>query len=285
MSSLGNKIKYHFVKKKYCFSRLIWFSFGLYFLLTFQLSGQTEYEKNPILKVLTYNIYHGETMLGDFDLDKIARVLLKSDADLIALQEVDFKTQRAQGYDLATELGQRIGFLPFFARAMPFDGGEYGEAILSKYSAISSRKIDLPFSEGNEPRAAMEIIIELPSKDTILFVGTHLDHTRVQADRIAQCKMLASQYMDNNLPGILAGDLNAMPESLPIQELKKEWSRTSLKDPLPTFPAKDPQRKIDYIMVRPEHRWKILETQTICDTIASDHCGYLVTLELLRSPD
>ena len=34
-------------------------------------------------------------------------------------------------------------------------------------------------------------------------------------------------------------------------------------------------------MFLPKEKWKILETKVIQDSIASDHCGYLVTLELL----
>ena len=34
-------------------------------------------------------------------------------------------------------------------------------------------------------------------------------------------------------------------------------------------------------MFYPKNRWKVLETKVIQDTIASDHCAYLVTLQLL----
>jgi len=56
------------------------------------------------IRVLTYNILHGATMKGDFNLDKIAAVIKAADPDLVALQEVDFKTLRAKNYDLVTEL-------------------------------------------------------------------------------------------------------------------------------------------------------------------------------------
>ena len=91
------------------------------------------------VKVMTFNILHGATTRGDFNLDAIARVIIDENPDLVALQEVDFMTKRAKGYDLATELGWRTKMAPLFARAMPYDGGEYGEAILSKWSFISSR--------------------------------------------------------------------------------------------------------------------------------------------------
>ncbi len=232
------------------------------------------------LRVFSYNIYHGETMKGDFDLDLIAEVIRNTDADLVALQEVDFRTRRARGYDLATELAHRAGYLPLFAKAMDFDGGAYGEAILSKYPVIASRKVDLPHSSANEPRTALEITTEICSGDTIQFIGTHLDHTRDPRDRVRQCQALNQSFVSNAYPTILAGDLNATPESEAMKILFAHWTPADGAKFDPTIPTKSPKRKIDYILYLPRDRWEVLETETICDTIASDHCGLLATLLL-----
>jgi hypothetical protein len=34
-------------------------------------------------------------------------------------------------------------------------------------------------------------------------------------------------------------------------------------------------------MFYPKDRWKIIKTEVIQDSIASDHCAYLVTIELI----
>jgi endonuclease/exonuclease/phosphatase family metal-dependent hydrolase len=54
-------------------------------------------------------------------------------------------------------------------------------------------------------------------------------------------------------------------------------------NPEPTFPSDAPRIKIDYIMHSPAERWETIETKVICDSIASDHCAYLVTLKLLNN--
>ena len=179
-------------------------------VVSFLAQGSEEFSAEaPVrLKIMTYNIYHGETMKGDFDLDRIARVILDEDPDMVALQEVDFGTRRARGYDLATELGWRTKMAPLFGRAMKYDGGEYGEAILSKHSFVSSRNVPLPHSEDREPRTALETIIALPSGATIALVGTHLDHLRDERDRLAQAQAIVEAFADNAVPTILAGDLN-----------------------------------------------------------------------------
>lgn len=69
--------------------------------------GQSPVDSSRIIRVLTYNIYLGETMRGDFNLDTIAGVIKSVNPDLVALQEVDFRINRAKNMDLAMELGQR----------------------------------------------------------------------------------------------------------------------------------------------------------------------------------
>ena len=140
-------------------------------------------DNRKIVKVLTFNILHGATTKNDFNLDVIADVITNANADFVALQEVDFQTNRAKGYDLVTELGWRSKMAPIFGKAMPYDDGEYGEGILSKWTFLQSRNIALPFSPGNEPRAALEITTVLPYGDTVIFIGTHLDHLNDDTDK------------------------------------------------------------------------------------------------------
>ncbi len=244
--------------------------------------SQSLIDSSKIVKVLSFNILHGATTKGDFNLDAIAKVIIDADPDFVALQEVDFKTNRAKKYDLVTELGWRVKMAPIFAKAMDYDSGEYGEGVLSKYTFIQTRNVALPYTPGNEPRAAIEVITVLASGDTIAFVGTHLDHLKDEKDRVAQAKKINEVFSLNTYPTILAGDLNAKPESRPINILEEVWSTSyDKKKPKPTFPSDNPQVKIDYVMLYPKNKWKILETKVIQDSVASDHCAYLVTIELL----
>ena len=59
------------------------------------LSAQTRVDSTRIVRVLSFNILHGATTQGDFDLDAIAKVILETQPDLVALQEVDYQTNRA----------------------------------------------------------------------------------------------------------------------------------------------------------------------------------------------
>jgi endonuclease/exonuclease/phosphatase family metal-dependent hydrolase len=238
-------------------------------------------DSSKIIRVLTYNILHGATMNGDFDLDRIAAVIKTSQPDIVALQEVDFKTNRAHKMDLATELGYRTQMAPLFGRAMPYDGGEYGEAILSNYTFISTSNHPLPFTEGKEPRAALEAAIILKSGDTIRFVGTHLDHESNDYNRQMQANEINRIYQNTTHPTILAGDLNDLPDSPVMQSLLKSWT-PAFTENTPTYPSAKPTKKIDYILFRPANSWRVLEKRVIRETVASDHCPVLVVLELLE---
>jgi endonuclease/exonuclease/phosphatase family metal-dependent hydrolase len=256
----------------------------LLFMMIFNHSGwsQNINDSSRMNRVLSFNILHGATTKGDFNLEVIARVIKDANPDFVALQEVDFKTNRAKKYDLATELGWRTKMASIFGRAMKYDGGEYGEGILTKFTLIQCRNVVLPHTSGNEPRAALEITVELPSGDTIAVVGTHLDHTKDEKDRIAQAKKINQVFGQNKYPTILAGDLNAIPGSLPIDILEDVWIGTyNKKNPQFTYPSDKPSKKIDYVMYFPKNKWKVHKTEVIRDPIASDHCAYLVMLELM----
>lgn len=244
------------------------------------MAQENSTDDRNIVRVLTFNILHGATTKGDFNLDVIANVINETNPDLVALQEVDFKTNRAKKLDLTTELALRTGMTSFFARAMEYDNGEYGEGVLSKWTFLQTRNIHLPHQSSSEPRAAAEATIIIPSGDTIQFIGTHLDHLKENRDRIMQAREINKVFIDNEYPTILAGDLNDVPESKTIEILESEWG-TSYDKSEPTFPSNFPRVKIDYVLFYPKTGWKVLETKVICDEIASDHCAYLVILELL----
>ena len=231
--------------------------------------------------VLTYNIYHGQAADGGSNLDAIAEIINSLKPDFVALQEVDNKTRRAKGLDLTAELSKRIGMKGIFGKAMDYDGGGYGEAVLSHYPVLEVKNNPLPHTDKAEPRAALEILVELSGGVKIAFVGTHLDHQRDQNNRMMQTNRFMELYENYELPIILAGDLNAVPGSDPINLLGRQWSYATQDNPLPTFPSVKPARKIDYIMFKPKGRWRVVEVRVIDEKVASDHCPVFVVLELL----
>src|SRR5688572_8882435 len=88
------------------------------------------------LRVLTYNIHHGEGTDGVFDLARIAEVIKSARADLVALQEVDQGTDRAGGVNQLDELARLTGMHAEFGKAMDYMNGGYGVAVLSRWPLV-----------------------------------------------------------------------------------------------------------------------------------------------------
>jgi endonuclease/exonuclease/phosphatase family metal-dependent hydrolase len=226
--------------------------------------------------VLSYNIHHGQGNDGEFDLERLAQVIRASGADLVALQEVDQNTLRCGGVDQVAELARLTGMYGVFGAAMPYDGGSYGEGILSRWPVLESEVIPLSAQPDHEPRAAVAVVVQAPGSDTrVRFVGTHLDHTKDDRDRRAQVSELRLHLELGLLPTLLVGDLNSMPGSAPMELLLSAgWTPA---DPLlqPTYPAEGPSKKIDWILSSPHDSGVLHGVEVLWEPVASDHSPLL----------
>ncbi len=245
----------------------------------FHVSGQTENDNKPFpLTVLSYNIRFGELA----SLEQFAEYIKKEDPDIVALQEVDVKTNRPvaphqNGKDFITELGYLTGMLTAYARTIYYSGGYYGIGILSKYPFKKTKKIMLPMPEGaKEQRAALIADVELPGGKCFTFVSTHLDHS-VSTVRQAQVKAINKELKKIRYPLIIAGDFNGRPDSQEISDGMKGWGQACSRDF--TIPSGNPEAKIDYIFYRPLERWKVISSSTPLIEL-SDHLPVKAKIEL-----
>lgn len=233
---------------------------------------------------MTYNIHHAAGTDGKVDLERIARVIRAAGPDFVALQEVDKQTKRVDGADQAADLARLTGMYPAYGRAMDYDGGQYGNAVLSRHPIKSVRVQSLPWKEDEkrEPRCAVAATASLPGKaGAIQFISTHLDHTRASPDRLPQAEMLNEAWQDAGERTILAGDFNSEPGSPPMEALNREWRLVSGTDPAaPTCCGMTPKVKIDHVFVKPSSRWRVIEHRVIDEPVASDHRPVVVKLEL-----
>lgn len=251
----------------------------LLILLFVGLVSLVSQAQSDTLRVMSFNILHGATVKNDFNLDTIAGIINSYSPHLVALQEVDFKTNRAKKYDLPTELGYRTQMASIFARAMYFDEGEYGEGVLSKYSFIGTENVSLPHLPNSEPRAAAVVRIKTKNDNVIQFVGTHLDHQKEEKDRIMQAKALVKELGESKYPTLLLGDLNAEPDSETINIITKAFTKPTIAEAQQgTYPSTSPHKKIDYILYNQPEHWEVLEYKVLCENYASDHCIVMATL-------
>jgi endonuclease/exonuclease/phosphatase family metal-dependent hydrolase len=232
------------------------------------------------VRVLSYNIRHGRGMDDAIDLPRIAAVIRQTKPDLVALQEVDREARRSGGVDQAAELGRLTGMQAVFGRARDFQGGEYGNAVLSRLPILESQVHPLPETEGIEPRSVLEVRIAMRDQEMpLVFVSTHLDY-RALEERMRQIERLNEIFVgDEHPPTLLVGDMNDMPDSPTLVALQDHWANATAGQDLPTFPAAQPTRQIDFVLFRPAGAWRVIEARVIEEPLASDHRPLMVVLE------
>jgi endonuclease/exonuclease/phosphatase family metal-dependent hydrolase len=234
------------------------------------------------VRVLSYNIRHGLGMDDDLNLERIARVIQSVNPDLVSLQELDSGTRRSDLVDQPAELAKLTGMHFVFGPNISFQGGKYGNAILSRWPIESHHNHPLPNIDSGEQRGLLDARIELPAgRDRLRLLATHLDHRRDPRERIASAayiRELVAQSPDERV--ILAGDLNDRLESAVLTEFLQDFARPH-EGELPTIPVSNPRRQIDFILYRPQVGWAPLETRVLPEPLASDHLPIFSVLELV----
>lgn len=247
-------------------------------------SKNTSKHDDPVeLTIVTYNIHHAAGMDKRVDLERIAAVIRALNPDFVALQEVDKGTKRAEGADQAAELARLTNMHAAFGAAMPYDGGEYGDAVLSRRPILKSRVVPLPWTPGpqHEPRCAVSARADVPGAGTIEFISTHWDHTRDPSDRPAQAEAVNAAWREAGVNTILAGDFNCQAGSPPLEVVGREWTLVSGGDPAtPTCCGDNLRVNIDHVFVKSSPQWRVIEHRVIDEPMASDHRPVLVKLQL-----
>ena len=223
--------------------------------------------KGQSLRVMTYNIYgaRATSPANAADLDAIAEVIRRQNPDFVTLNEVDVFTNRT-GKDVhqARDLAEKLGMEWHFSKAIDRDGGEYGDAVLSKYPILEKRSYRLPCAaeQPGEDRSLCVILVQIDGKD-LYVASTHLDHLSGDASRLVQATEIR-RIRDTELEGdlILCGDLNAIPSSNVIATMTSFLTNTGPIDQY-TFPSDDPSRKIDYIMYAPIEHFGVQNCQVV----------------------
>lgn len=230
--------------------------------------------ENQTLRVLCWNLHHGVGGDGKLDLPRIAKVIQDAKPDLVALQEVDKNCRRSGKVDQALELGKLTGMHASYGKAMDYDGGEYGQAILTKESPQLTKIHRLPGK--GEPRIAFEALISIKNIK-LSFTSVHLDLDAAQ--RITQSDTLIKALAANpERPLILCGDFNDVPNSPSIQAFAEAFKSTPKKEPVLTCPADKPETEIDHVFLRGlEAAGPVV---VIPEAVASDHRPLLMEIKL-----
>jgi endonuclease/exonuclease/phosphatase family metal-dependent hydrolase/pimeloyl-ACP methyl ester carboxylesterase len=175
-----------------------------------------------------------------------------------------------------------------FGRNIDFQGGGYGTAVLSKLPVKAHSSVKLPSFYDGEQRGVQVVELGSPGEQGLVLLCTHLDYRPDDRERMASAELinnLAANYGDRLM--VLAGDLNAEPDSRVMRELEKRWSiasgsakpQANATTQLFTYPSGTPRKWIDFVLVRPAERWQVVEVRVLEEPVASDHRPLLAVLQ------
>lgn len=230
------------------------------------------------LKVLSYNIKHGEGMDGKLNLDRTTQAIRTIAPDVVGLQEVDLDCRRSGTVNQPRAIGKELGMHAAFGSFMDFQGGRYGLAILSRHPIYDVRECRLP--NGNEPRVALAATCRLPTGREVTVVNIHLDWVDDDAFRYQQALAVRSFLKELKEPIVLLGDFNDIAGSRTIDLFRSDlMEATKPADARFTFPSSKPNIEIDFIFAAPKQAWKLNRSHVVDDPVTSDHRPFFAELE------
>ena len=223
------------------------------------------------LRVATFNVHHGAGTDGVLDLQRTASVIAETDADLVALQELDRGMKRSGRVDQPAELGRLLGFEVVFFPTLSRGGGEYGIGFASRSPLAEARFVPLPQLGSEEPRGAVTAAFS-----GVSVVCTHLStQTRPRSVQVAAVSAIARGL---ERPVVVMGDFNqdraALRELLGLG-FRGTFGHATLTRRLPR------RRQLDHILISPDGA---IERAWTLRTAASDHVPLVADLDFGAAP-
>lgn len=244
-------------------------------------------------RIMTYNAHSCIGMDSRVSTERIAEVIVRSGADIVALQEMDIGLPRTGFVDQAREIAGLLSMHFHFHPSLHLEEGAYGNALLSRFPLRLVRGGALPAPQGLrrfERRGVLWAEVHFPN-GPVQVITTHFGLIRLE--RLLQVlTILGPEWLGDpkcRPPVILCGDFNALPRSQvyrrivgrfhDVQQSVAGWS------PKNTWPSMYPVARIDHMFVTPDIGVK--KVAVIRDALtrtASDHLPLMASVRLDMEP-
>ncbi len=167
----------------------------------------------PTFTLASFNICSAHFREGHYSEDNLARLaayIRESQADVVALQEVDRGAERSERVDMPARLSEMTALsYHYFIKIRDFQGGEYGTAILSRYPITESRTMNYPVRIATQGTSCGYAVLDLGGT-TVKLYNTHLSCETEEANtETLQC--LGDILMAETVPLLACGDFNTSP--------------------------------------------------------------------------
>lgn len=171
------------------------------------------------IRLASYNIRKAKGIDGRYDPDRIVDILAHLDADVVAVQEADFRWRGRPGAMCADMIAQRTDFALVDIAACGDSLGWHGNAILVRRGLNVQKfaKIDLP---GLEPRGALRVDLDFDGGLSV--VATHLGLTRYHRQK--QLSAIRRAVDPMACPTVILGDFNEWSANKGLDVLRPDFS-------------------------------------------------------------
>jgi endonuclease/exonuclease/phosphatase family metal-dependent hydrolase len=272
-----------------------------------------------VLRFVTLNLW-GENGPHERRLELVGAELERLAPDVVGLQEV--REVPGKVPNQAAALAARLGFAHAFAPATEWGGGVEGLAIVTRFPVLRSAHRRLPHATETEGRIVLSVELDRGGGAVPAWVHTtHLSYRqhegREREDQVmALHQEVSARLGGNEVPQVLMGDFNTVPESDEIRWLgglttlgerrvfyQDAWATAHPGLPGVTWALENPyrarmgwlrpDRRMDYVFVTPPRGdgrgairgAEVVFAQPADDGVyASDHYGVLADVQYEPSP-
>jgi endonuclease/exonuclease/phosphatase family metal-dependent hydrolase len=206
-------------------------------LITAAFSASNALAETPqTLRVLCYNIHYGQGMDGQYNIQRLADVIKAAKPDLVALQEVDVGVLRSGRVHQLQKLGEMTGLTARFGPTQHYEGGLFGNAVLTRLPILDEHIQPLPYTDATPgrqtyPRGALVITVQAPDGRPLRFISTHFQHN-VPEDRVEEARAINKLFADPAFSRVISMRSRRMSRS-------RCWNKAG---PTPSTPPAPPLR-------------------------------------------
>ncbi|WP_202711147.1 endonuclease/exonuclease/phosphatase family protein [Sporosalibacterium faouarense] len=234
----------------------------------------TDKHKVDSLKVMTYNISHGNNKFGLDTLDSIKKLIEEENIDIVGFQELDKRMLRSGFEDQIKELANSLSMYYAYGPNTGSLGGKYGNGILSKYPITDYNNIIM---EGKENRGILKATIWLNGDSTNLIV-THLGLSKEEREKQFNILKSYSEIYKEDI--ILMGDLNTTLNDPNISKMENIIDDSAVKTASTTINTLNSEKnnsRIDYIFISERYN---VDDYDVKRVDYSDHYPVIVNIKL-----
>lgn len=227
-------------------------------------------------RVVTWNVHSWVGSDGRYDPLRTAQVLAVLGADVIGLQEVDWRQGASDEPDPLELVAGHLGMNAVAGPNLRDHRGQYGNGLLTRFDVDVVRRLDLACGR-REPRGAIDAELSTPLGPLRALV-THLGLSWLERRR--QARALRDAVNDGpDHPTVLLGDLNEWrPARFVPPPLVPDPFAVSASGR--TYPSRLPWFRLDHVLVRPGPARLTCEVvRTAAARAASDHLPLVAEIE------